>query len=172
MRRLATFVLSCATVLAAVSMRSVLADEPMMSGGASIPKDHQYMLGTWQCTVHLPAMQGHPASVDHGTMTVSVSPMMTLHAQVVAKDYMSDSYEGYDMKTKTHWETTGDTTGQVASESSKDGKVFTGTTWSSGTATPIRDVETKVSDTQWHDVTSLQMNGTWAVLADSMCTKS
>ena len=172
MRRLLTYVLLCVAIGVVGLVRSASADDSMMSGSMGIPKDHAYLLGNWNCTVNLPAMMGHGAEVDHGAMTISVSPMMTLRSHVDAKDYMSDSYEGYDMKTKTHWLTTSDTTGQVTSETSVDGKTFTGTTWGDGAATPIRDVQTKLSDTKIRDITTLKMNGSWSMLADATCIKS
>ena len=171
MRRLLTFMGLGVFISTLVVARSVSADDSMMSGSAAIPKDHAFMLGTWNCAVQLSAMGGQPATTDHGVMTISVSPMMSLHSHVAAKDYMSDSYEGYTMKTKTHWLTTADTTGQVSSETSTDGKTFTGTTWQGGGATAIRDVQTKLSDTKIRDITSLKMNGTWSTLADATCTK-
>lgn len=172
MRRSLTLFLLCLVAVVTGFVRAASADQSMMSSSTGIPKDHAFLLGTWNCSVKLPAMMGHPASVDHGVMTISVSPMMSLHSHVAAKDYMSDSYEGYDMKTKTHWLTTADTTGQVSSETSTDGKTFNGTTWSGGSASSIRDVQTKISDTQIRDVTSLKVNGAWSTLADATCTKS
>ena len=171
MRRLPTAVLFFIGVVALATLRSVSvsADDSMSSG--SIPTSHQFLLGTWNCTVNLAAMQGQPATTDHGAMTISTAPYMTLHSHVSAKDYNSATYQGYDTKTKTHWLNTVDTIGEVTIETSTDGTVFTGTTWQGGTATPTRDTQTKISDTKIRDVTEIKPKDTWTKLADAVCTK-
>jgi hypothetical protein len=171
MRRLPTIVLFCIALAAVATLQSVSADSSSMSSGSSIPKNHQYLLGNWTCTVNLAAMEGQPAMTDHAAMTISMAPSMTLHSHVAAKDYMSDTYEGYDMKTKTHWLNTADTVGDVTVETSMDGTVFTGTTWAGGTATPTRDTQTKVSDAKIRDITETKEKGKWTTLADAVCTK-
>ena len=171
MRRLSTIVLICVAATVVATMRSVSADNSMMSSGTMMPKDHMYLIGSWTCSVALAAMMGEPAMTDHGTMTISASPGMTLHTHVTAKDYMSDSYEGYDMKTKTHWLSTTDIQGNTVLEMSTDGTVFTGTTWRAATATPTRDTQTKLSDTKIRDVTEIKENGKWTKIADAVCTK-
>jgi hypothetical protein len=172
MRRLLTAVLFCAASAVLVTARSVSADDSMSSGSASLPKNHQYLIGTWNCTVKLAAMEGQPAMTDHGVLTFSISPNMTLHSHVAAKDYMSDSYQGYDSKTKTHWLDSADAFGNVTLETSKDGMVFTGTSWQGGTSTPVRDTQSKISDTKIRDVTDEKENGKWMQLADAVCTKT
>ena len=128
MHRLPTIVFVCVLAAAAASIKMVSADDSMTSG-PSMPNDHDYLLGNRNCTVSLAAMEGHAAMTDHAAMSITAAPDMTLRSHVAAKDYMSDSYEGYDVKTKTHWLTTADTVGDVISENSKDGKVFVGTSW-------------------------------------------
>jgi hypothetical protein len=171
MRKLLASVLFCFAVAALATLRSVSADDSMSNSTAAMPKSHQYLIGEWNCTVNLAAMEGQPATTDHGAMTISTSPSMTLHSHVAAKDYMSDSYQGYDAKTKTHWLNTTDTMGLVTMETSKDGMVFAGTTWEGGHGIPTRDTQTKISDTKIRDVTELQQNGKWTQIADTVCTK-
>lgn len=170
MRRPLTFIFICLAVVALGTVKSASADDSMMSGTA-MPKNHAFLLGSWSCTVNLPAMMGAKASTGRSTLTISASPNMTVHSHVSSPEYVSDSYQGYDMKTKTHWLITADTTGEVASETSKDGVTFMGMSWMNGTSTPVRDVETKISDTKIRDVTSLKMGGKWTMLADATCTK-
>jgi hypothetical protein len=162
----------CAAAIVMASIGSASADNSMSSGSmAGLPKDHQYLIGTWTCAVQLAAMQGQPASTDHGAMSIGMAPNMSLNFHIVAKDYRSDEYEGYDSKTKTHWATTADSQGDATLETSTDGVVFTGTTWQAGTSTPARDTQTKISDTKIRDVTELKMNGKWTKVADAVCTK-
>lgn len=171
MRKLMIFVLFCVAMALAVTLRPVAAGDSS-SEMSSMPPSHNYMLGTWDCTVKLAAMAGNPATTDHGKLTVSVAPAMTLRSHVQAKDYMSDGYEGYDSKTKTHWITNADTTGIVSLETSKDGKVFIGTSWEVGTATPTRDTRSMISQTKIRDITELEENGKWSQIANTICTKS
>ena len=173
MRKLPTVLLFCLCLAAVATMRAVSADNSMSgSGPTMMPKSHQYLIGTWDCTVKLAAMEGQPAMTDHGTLTIAMAPTMTLHSHVVAKDYMSDTYQGYNVKTKTHWLSTADTTGAVAYETSKDGMAFTGTTWDDGKIVPTKDTQTKMSDTKIRDITQIEQNGTWTQLADAVCIKS
>jgi len=172
MRRSSTIVLLFIALFAAATFRSASADDSMSSGSSmGLPKNHQYLIGTWTCDVQLAAMGGQGPTTDHGTMSIALSPNMTLHSHVVAKDYMSDSYQGYDGKTKTHWIASSDTQCNSTLETSTNGLVFTGTTWQAGSATPTRDTQSKVSDTKIRDVTELKMNGKWSKIADVVCNK-
>jgi len=172
MRRSSTIICVCIAAFSIATFRSASADDSMSSGSTmGLPKDHQYLIGTWTCDVQLAAMGGQGPTTDHGTMTIALSPSMTLHSHVVAKDYMSDSYQGYVTKTKTHWIASSDTQGNTTLETSMNGSVFTGTTWQAGAATPTRDTQSKISDTKIHDVTEFKMNGKWSKLADVVCTK-
>ncbi len=160
MRRLVTVVLFCVCGALATSsgVLSASADNTTSMGSmTAMPKSHQYLLGVWQCTVHLAAMGGEPATTDHGTLTISMAPGNTIHWHVGASDYMSSSYEGYDVRSKTHWLNTVDTTGVVTAETSKDGMVYTGTSLEGGKSTPTRDTQTKISDTEIRDITEIQV---------------
>lgn len=173
MRRLLTVLLLCAAAAALTVPRSASADNSMSSSSTlSMPPSHMYLIGTWNCSVKLAAMQGQPAMTDTGVMTIAVSPSMTLHSHVAAKDYMSDTYQGYTAKTKTHWLNTSDTVGEVTVETSKDGIVFTGTTLQGATSTPTRDTQTKISDTKLRDITEIKGDGKWTQIADAVCTKT
>jgi len=173
MRRFSLAVaLVCVAAAAIAAARSASADSSMGSASMSgLPKNHQYLIGDWSCDAHIAAMQGQPAMTTHGTMTIALGPTMTIHSHVAAKDYASDSYQGYNAKTKTHWLNSTDSQGASTVETSMDGMVFTGTTWQGGTSTPTRDTQTKISDTKIHDLTELKMNGKWTTLADVTCTK-
>lgn len=172
MLRTSTIVLLCAAFAGIASIGSAAADDSMSSGSmAALPKNHQYLIGTWSCDAHLAAMEGQPAMTDHGTMTIAVAPSLTLHFQVVAKDYMSDSYQGYNAKTKTHWWATTNIQGNATLETSTDGVVFTGTNWQGATATPVRDTQSKISDTKIRDVSEIKLHGKWLKSADVTCTK-
>jgi hypothetical protein len=173
MRRLLTVVAFCVVLaaVAALTTQSVSADNSMMSGSTMMPKDHQYLIGTWACSVKLGAMMGQPAQTVTSGMSIEMSPGMTVHSHVSSKGYYSDTYQGYDMKTKTHWLTTADVLGNAALETSKDGMVFNGTSWGiSGTAS-IRDNYSKVSNTKIEDKTTLKLGGKWTQVADATCTK-
>ena len=116
-------------------------------------------------------MQGEPASTDHGVLTISMSPGMTIHSHVAAKDFMSDTYQGYNAKTNTHWLSTSDVFGDATLETSTDGSVYTGTTWQGAMVTPTRDTYSKISETKIRDFTEIKQNDKWAQLADTICTK-
>lgn len=173
MRRLPAVVSFCIVLsaVAALTTQSVSADNSMMSGPSTMPKDHQYLIGTWNCTVKLAAMMGQPAQTVTSGMTIEMAPGMTVHSHVSSKGYFSDTYQGYDMKTKTHWLTTADVLGNAALETSKDGMIFNGTTWGMSGTTPTRDTYSKLSNTKIEDVTTLKLSGKWTQIADATCTK-
>lgn len=162
--------IAAATIALTASGASATAGGSMTAGG--MPSDHMsYLIGTWNCTVTLAGMMGKPATTDHGTLTFSMGPHETIHAHVAATDYAQDAYYGYDPKTKTHWTTAADTEGVIASETSKDGVTFTGTSIGGGMSTPTRDTLTHPSARAIRDLTEIETNGKWTTLADSHCTK-
>lgn len=171
MRKSLAVVLSC--VVAAASGAAARGDNSMSpSSMTMMPKNHMYLLGTWQCRVKLAAMDGGPEQTVSSTLTIDVSPSMTLHSHVSSKQYGSDTYQGYDPKTKTHWMALADTLSNAGYETSKDGVVFVGNEWGNSGTIPVRDTQTKISDTKIRDVTEFKIKGKWTQLADITCTKS
>jgi hypothetical protein len=167
------FSISAVCVAAAVVVCAVKPSAGDTGSGSmtTIPANHQMFVGSWNCTVKLGAMAGMPATTDTGVMTISMSPGMTMQSHVTAKDYMSDSFEGYNANTKTWWITLADIDGTTTYETSKDHKVYTGTAWQNGRASSVRDTRTFVNGGQLHDITEIKTNGTWVKLADGICAK-
>lgn len=131
----------------------------------------QFLIGSWNCTVTLAAMQGQPARIDHGTVTYSVVPGNALHSHVTANDYASDYYSGYVDEAKIYWINTIDAYGNVSSETSTDGKLFTGTSTGGGTKTKIRDTFKHPTADTSRDVQEAQSNGVWQTATDASCTR-
>ena len=154
-----------------VAAAALLSPRGAAAGTSAIPADHSMYVGDWTCAVKLAAMEGMPSSTDTGAMTISMSPGQTMHSHVTAKDYMSDSYEGYNQSTKTFWISTADTIGDTTFETSTDHMVYTGTTWDHGRSNEARDTRSVLSGGRLRDITSLKMNGKWVQIADATCTK-
>jgi hypothetical protein len=131
----------------------------------------QFLVGSWSCTVKLAAMQGQPARTDHGTVTYAVVPGNALHSHVTANDYASDNFTGYVDEAKLYWMNTIDAYGTVSSETSTDGKVFTGTSTGGGTKSKIRDTFTHPTPDTTRDVQEVQSNGAWQTATDASCTR-
>jgi hypothetical protein len=142
--------------------------QPALAGGMAAM---QFLVGSWSCTVKLAAMQGQPARTDHGTVTYSVVPGNALHAQVTAGDYASENFSGYVEDAKVYWTNTIDAYGTVSSETSKDGKVFTGTSTGGGTTSTIRDTITHPASDTTRDVQEVQSNGAWQTATDASCKR-
>ena len=131
-----------------------------------------WIVGTWSCTATLLATPRYPARTDHGHLIVTQAPDMTMRFHFGAADYNSDSYQGYDKKTKTYWNISSDSTGVATFETSKDGTVFEGTSYQVGATTTTRDSFTgDASHTRIRDVSELMLGGTWTKVADVVCTK-
>ena len=131
-----------------------------------------WLIGTWNCSVTIPASPGYPARTDHAPMTITEALDTTMHFHVGAADYISDSYDGYDKKTKTYWNVASDSTGISTFETSKDGSVFEGTSSQVGDKTTTRDTFTAdASHTRIRDVSELLLHGTWTKVSDVVCTK-
>lgn len=175
MRRSVSFVgvvsALAAALFVATSGASVSADNSMMSSGGSLGDHMAYLIGSWNCSVALPALMGGPASTDHGVLTFAMTPQKTIHSHVAASDYAQDAYYGYDTETKGHWMVSADVQGRIIVERSKDGVTFTGTSWLNGTSTPTRDRFTHPNAKTIRDVTEIETKGAWTKVADATCTK-
>jgi len=159
----AIITLAVAATIAAASGNSASAE-------SSTP-DVQWLVGTWTCNVKIPATADYAAKTDHGPMTVTAAPDMTIHFHVGAADYNADSYQGYDKKAKTYWNVSSDIAGTATFESSKDGTVYTGMYYAVGKSIPTRDTFTNSGHTQLRDVSEMMMAGTWKIVSDAVCTR-
>jgi hypothetical protein len=166
--------------LAAVGITALMTAQSSASGvpgGMMAPNptgsmaDMRFLLGVWSCNVKLPSMTGGAPTMDTGSLSFEAAPGETIRAATRAKDYSADGYYGYDAKSKAWWSTGIDNSGNYWRESSKDGKVYLGTTRMAEIATPIRDTFTKFSASKIRDVTELQYKGMWITLADASCAK-
>ena len=131
----------------------------------------QYLVGSWNCDVKVPASASGPAGIDHGVVTYSVVPGNALHLHVTAEDYAADSYSGYVEKSNAYWMTTIDAYGTASTESSTDGKVFAGSSAGGGTSTQIRDTFTRPATNTIRDLQEFKTNGAWNMASDSTCTR-
>jgi hypothetical protein len=131
----------------------------------------QFLVGSWSCAVKLAAMQGQPARTDHGTVTYDVVPGNALHSHVTANDYASDNFSGYVDEAKIYWTNTIDAYGTVSSETSTDGKIFSGTSTGGGTTSQIRDTLTHPTSDTIRDVQEVQTKGAWQTATDASCTR-
>ena len=172
MRQAQVFVVICAGAIAAGALCGGAASADATSNSmGSIPADHMKFLGTYHCDVTLAAFAGAPATTDTGTLTISMAPGNAFREHVDAKDYMSDSYEGYQAKAKTWWITMNDAYGSTSYETSSDHRVYTGTGWTNGQPITLRDTRTVVHGTTLRDTTEIKQNGKWTPFATSVCTK-
>ncbi|HKW44096.1 MAG TPA: hypothetical protein VJN22_00480 [Candidatus Eremiobacteraceae bacterium] len=131
----------------------------------------QYLLGSWNCKVQISAMMGQPAATAEGVLTYSAVPGNALHAHVTAKEYASDSYSGFDDKKQTFWLNTVDGYANVSSESSSDGKVFSGPSTGSQGKMQIRDTFSRPASNTIRDLQEYQSKGVWQTASDSTCTR-
>ena len=142
------------------------------SGLSSQMASMQYLVGSWNCDVKVAASAQGPAGTDHGVVTYSVVPGNALHLHVTAADYAADTYYGYVEKTKTYWMSTIDAYGNASTESSTDGKTYTGSSTGGGTTTKIRDTFTHPAAGTIRDVQEFQTSGAWHSATDSTCTRN
>jgi hypothetical protein len=131
----------------------------------------QFLIGSWTCTVKVAAMHGQPAATDHGVVTYSVVPGNAIHSHVTANDYASDYYSGYVDPAKIFWMNAIDAYGTVSSETSTDGKVFSGSSTSGGTKSNIRDTFSHPTPDATRDLQEVQTNGAWQTATDASCTR-
>jgi hypothetical protein len=131
----------------------------------------QFLIGSWSCTVKIAASQDQPAITDHGVVTFSVVPGNAIHSHVTASDYASDYYSGYVDKAKIFWMNTIDAYGSVSSETSTDGKIFTGENSGAGTKSKIRDTFSHPTADTTRDLQEVQSNGAWKTATDASCTR-
>jgi hypothetical protein len=132
----------------------------------------QFLVGSWDCTVKVAAMQGQPATTDHGVVAYTVVPGNAIHSHVAASDYASDNYSGYVDSSKSYWMSTIDAFGDVSSETSTDGKVFSGSSTGGGRTSQIRDTLSHPMSNTIRDVQEVQSNGTWQTATDASCTRT
>jgi hypothetical protein len=131
----------------------------------------QFLIGSWTCTVKIAAMHGQPAATDHGVITYSVVPGNAIHSHVTASDYAEDYYNGYVDQAKIYWMNAIDAYGTVSTETSADGKLFTGSSTSGGTTSNIRDTFSHPTSDTIRDVQEVQSNGAWQSATDASCTR-
>lgn len=131
----------------------------------------QFLIGSWNCSVKLPAGNGQPATTDHGVVAYSVVPGNAIHAHVTAMDYADDSYIGYADKEKMFWTNTVDAYGTLSGETSADGKLFTGTSAQGTVKQTIRDTISRPKQDTTRDLQEFQLNGAWHMASDSTCTR-
>ncbi len=132
----------------------------------------QFLIGTWSCTVKLAASQDQPARSEQGVVTYTMVPGNAIHSHVSASDYASDYYTGYVDEAKIYWINTIDAYGSVSSETSTDGKVFTGSNTGGGTTSKIRDTFTHPTPDTTRDLQEVESNGAWQTATDASCTRS
>jgi hypothetical protein len=131
----------------------------------------QFLVGSWDCGVKIAAMNGQPASTDHGTLTYSVVPGNALHSHVTANDYADDSYTGYVDKSKMFWMNTIDAYENLTGETSTDGKIFSGSTTGSDGKKEIRDTLSRPTSKTIRDLQEYQIDGAWHMATDAVCTR-
>jgi hypothetical protein len=170
--KITSFVASAFCALAVLVVLPASADMPppsaALTGNMSAM---QFLIGSWTCTVNIAAMHGQPASTDHGILTYSVVPGNAIHSHVTANDYAEDYYSGYVDAQKSYWMNAIDAYGTVSTETSTDGKVFTGSSTSEGTKSKIRDTFTHPTADTTRDVQEVQSNGAWQTATDASCTR-
>jgi hypothetical protein len=131
----------------------------------------QFLIGSWNCSVKLPAGSGEPATTDHGVVAYSVVPGNAIHAHVTAMDYADDSYIGYVDKAKLFWTNTIDAYGALSGETSTDGKLFTGSSAQGQVKMKVRDTISRPKQNTTRDLQEFQSNGSWHMASDSTCTR-
>lgn len=135
----------------------------------------RYLIGTWSCATKVSAFGKMPAHTETGKTLYWIEPGNTIGNYYGAKGYSSSGYLGWMASKKLWWSNSADRFGGVAAETGKNSitnaQLLTGTLWSQGQSSPIRDTMTKNADTSFRDVVEVKTNGTWSVVADSACTK-
>ncbi|MGA8532706.1 MAG: hypothetical protein WB615_01210 [Candidatus Tumulicola sp.] len=129
-----------------------------------------YLVGSWNCTTQVPAMNGQPAHSEPTTVTFEVVPGNAFHDHVASADYAGDDYFGYADKMKTYWSASADSTGAHGTATSPDGKTYTGTSAIGPMSMTVTSTYTRVSENNvtFHEVISGA--GQQATI-DSSCTR-
>ena len=171
-----TFV--CATLAgcaAALTLTSAAAgDSPAIPPDAVLTGQMatwQYLVGSWHCDVKIGAMQGEKATTAEGVIAYAVVLGNALHSHVTAKDYAADSYVGYVDAAKSFWMNTIDAFGNLGSETSVDGKLFTGSSQGGAGKIEIRDTLTRPAPATIRDVQEFKIGAAWQMASDSTCTR-
>ena len=150
--------LTLTSFLPSIAGSSAFAAEKALAGKMAAV---QYLVGSWNCKVQISAMLGQPALTDEGVLTYSVVPGNALHSHVTAKDYAADYYGGFDDKKQTFWLNTIDAYANVSSETSSDGKVYSGPSMGSQGKMQIRDSFSRPAPNTIRDLQEYQSKGVW-----------
>jgi hypothetical protein len=129
-----------------------------------------YLIGSWNCSTSLPAMNGQPARTEPATVTFEAVPGNVFHDHVASADYAGDDYFGYNAKMKTYWSASADNAGAHGFATSADGKTYTGTSAMGPVSMNVISTYTKVSPSNitFHEVIS---GGGQQATIDSSCTR-
>jgi len=134
----------------------------------------QYLVGSWDCSVRVMPPTGGSRQ-ENATLTFAVVPGNALSQTIVSPVFSSVGFLGYDTQLKKFFSNTVDNVGgasmQTADSGSPGHTVFTGTSTQGGQTAPSRDTDDKISDTQIHSLTEINLGGTWTKVADASCTK-
>jgi hypothetical protein len=79
----------------------------------------------------------------------TVAPGNTLHGHLYSKDGDEDEYVGFDAQRNVYWVDDADSNGATESQTSADGKTFTGSLSDGGVTSPATNVYTISSTHQW-----------------------
>jgi hypothetical protein len=129
-----------------------------------------YLMGSWNCSTQLPAMNGQPARTEPATVTFDAVPGNVVHDHVASADYAGDDYFGYNAKMKLYWSASADNAGAHGSATSPNGKTYTGTSAIGPMTMNLTSTYTQVSpgNVTFHEVIS---GGGEQVTIDSSCTR-
>jgi hypothetical protein len=134
----------------------------------------QYLIGNWGCSVVV--MTGpNTTATQQGNLTFALAPDNTLSQTIYSPPYAANAFIGYVAQIKQYFLASTDNGGGSSTEMATMGSghtiVFTGSGFFQGKTVSLRDTEEKISDTQIHSISEMQMNGKWVTAANATCTK-
>jgi hypothetical protein len=119
-----------------------------------------YLLGTaWTCNVSVPAMMGQPAHTEKSTVTFDAAPNNAMHVHIVTQSFTGDQYFGYSTRQNVYWSTSANSMGQSLTQTSSDGKNYTGSAAMGPTSVMVHDTYSKIADNHMTFQDTAAVNG-------------
>jgi hypothetical protein len=153
----AHLVLCAAAALAAGSIGSAAAQNAALTDKMA---PFSYLLGSaWNCDVSVPAMMGQAAHREKTTVTFEVAPGNVMHVHIASPNMTGDQYFGYSTRQNMYWSTNANSMGQALTQTSSDGKTYTGSASMGPTSVTVRDTYTRVADNHVTFTDAATVNG-------------
>jgi hypothetical protein len=172
--RIATIVAAAAILILAVSPRAASSGAALTLSGKMTQL--KYLVGTWTCTTKVAPIGKMKAQSIPGKSVYWIEQGNVIANYYSSKPYSASGFLGWMDSKKLWWSDGSDIYGSVDFETGKNSdtnvQVMTGTNWSQGDVSTVRDTMTKTGDTSYSDSVQLTQNGKVIFQISSVCTKT